>query len=177
MDNARYFSVWVSPGYHELDSSCHLPTSGHRWRTLRRALFLRGDRGIRNTVARACTPATILEIEYVAFLLYIRMANDVLAPLVVTMCIRLSDCETRTEILAQRGAQERVGGLLLQLAAKVPEESGRNRKHVVLHVSHIDVARMAAMSRPHVTVTLGRFRRKHLVHILAIGPSPSTFPR
>ena len=26
MDNGRYFSVWVSPGHHAFDSSCHLPT-------------------------------------------------------------------------------------------------------------------------------------------------------
>lgn len=118
--------------------------------------------GIRNSVARTCTAVTVVEIEYEDFLRYMR-TNDVLAPLVVTMCLRLSDCETRTQILAQRGAQERVGRVLLQLAAKVRLRGDKRQTKVTLNTSHVELANVAAMSRSHVTVTLGRFRRRHLV--------------
>ncbi len=118
--------------------------------------------GVRNSVARASTAVTVVEIEYDAFLRYMRTRNDVLAPLIFTMCQRLSDCETRTQILAQRGAQERVGGLLLQLAVKLRRRGDRRRK-VTLNTSHAELAKLAAMSRSHVTVTLGRFRSRHLV--------------
>ena len=118
---------------------------------------------VRNSVARACTAVTVVEIEYEAFLRYMRTRNDVLVPLVFTMCQRLSDCETRTQILAQRGAQERVGGLLLQLAAKLRRRGDKRQRKVTLTASHAELAKLAAMSRSHVTVTLGRFRSKHLV--------------
>ena len=119
--------------------------------------------GIRNRVARTSKAATVLEIEYEAFLRYMRTRNDLLAPLVFTICQRLSDCETRTQILAQRGAQERVGGLLLQLAAKLRRRGEKRQRKVTLNASHAEIAKLAAMSRSHVTVTLGRFRSRHLV--------------
>lgn len=119
--------------------------------------------GVRNTVARTLQPVTMLEIEYVAFLKYVRASDDVLSALILTMCVRLSDCETRTEVLAQRGAQERVGLLLLQLAAKAPKTTGKLQRTVVVNKSHGELARLAAMSRAHVTVTLGLFRRGRLI--------------
>ncbi|MBA3563318.1 MAG: Crp/Fnr family transcriptional regulator [Gammaproteobacteria bacterium] len=71
----------------------------------------------------------------------------------------MSETERRVEVLAYRGAEERLGRLLLQLAAA----PGGEESEVALHVSHEDLARMAAMSRAHVTVTMGRFRRRGIV--------------
>lgn len=51
--------------------------------------------GVRNTVARTLQPVTVLEIEYVAFLKYVRASDQVLSSLLFTICQRLSDCETR----------------------------------------------------------------------------------
>ena len=90
--------------------------------------FCAEARAIRNSVARASTAVTVLEIEYEAFLEYVRTRSDLLAPLFFAICLRLSDCETRTQSLAQRGAQERVGGVLLQLAAKVRPSSDAQRE-------------------------------------------------
>ena len=116
-------------------------------------------------MARACTDVTVLEISYAAFLEHLRAAEAVLSSLLCTMCIRLSDCETRTEILAYRGAQERLGRLLLQLAtnARTEPRAARGDEYGVLRLSHAQVAEMAAMSRAHVTVTLGYFREKELI--------------
>lgn len=119
--------------------------------------------GIRNTVARTLQPVTMVEIDYVAFLKYVRATDQVLSALIFTMCQRLSDCETRTEMLAQRGAQERVGLLLLQLAAKAIKAAGRAQRVVQLRKTHGELASLAAMSRAHVTVTLGQFRRARLI--------------
>jgi CRP/FNR family cyclic AMP-dependent transcriptional regulator len=119
--------------------------------------------GVRNSVARTCTAVTVVEIEYDAFLRHIQTTDGVLAPLVFTLCQRLGECETRTQILAHRGAQERVGRLLLQLAAKLRRHGDKRQEKVTLRTSHVDLAKLAAMSRSHVTVTLGRFRRSHLV--------------
>lgn len=118
---------------------------------------------VRNTIARTLQPVTLVEIDYVAFLKYVRAADQVLSALIFTMCQRVSDCETRTEMLAQRGAQERVGLLLLQLAAKVSKAAGRAQRTVQVRKTHGELASLAAMSRAHVTVTLGLFRRGRLI--------------
>lgn len=119
--------------------------------------------GIRNTVARASTDVRVLEIGYAAFLEYLRGSETVLSSLVCTLCIRLSECETRTEILAHRGAQERLGRLLLQLATKSKSRATAGTAGVIVRLSHAEIAGMGAMSRSHVTVTLGYFRRKQLI--------------
>jgi CRP-like cAMP-binding protein len=119
--------------------------------------------GVRNSVARVTSAATILEVEYRHFLKHLATNADLLAPLLFTICQRLSDCQTRTQILAQRGAQQRIGGVLLQLVARAKDGRNRPPSQAKLSMSHADVARLAAMSRAHVTVTLSRFRKRHLV--------------
>lgn len=128
--------------------------------------FCAKNSGLRGTVARAHTDVEVLAIRFSDFLKYVRASEPVLTSLVCTLCLRLGDCETRTEILAYRGAQERLGRLLIQLAAKaieVTKTAARRQGAVALHVTHLDLARIAAMSRSHVTVTLGHFRDLRLV--------------
>ncbi|MCA1601173.1 MAG: helix-turn-helix domain-containing protein, partial [Acidobacteria bacterium] len=81
--------------------------------------------------------------------------------LVFTFCVRLANAEHRLEVLAHRSAEERLGMLLLQLATS--QAAGKSNGEVALQVSHGELAQMAAMSRPHVTVTMGKFRRRGLV--------------
>lgn len=80
-----------------------------------------------------------------------------------TFCLRLSDAERRAEILTYRGAEERLGRLLLQLAKTRGRAKPQVEGQVTLHVSHDELAQMAAMSRSHVTVTMGKLRRLGLV--------------
>ena len=47
---------------------------------------------------------------------------------------------------------------------------GAQRDTVTLSLSHNELAKMAGMSRPHVTVTLGRLRRRGLVRYRREGP-------
>ncbi|MBA2305571.1 MAG: Crp/Fnr family transcriptional regulator [Acidobacteria bacterium] len=81
--------------------------------------------GLRNTFARAATEVVVIEVLYDRFLQYVQATPHALMSLLCTFSLRVSDCETRTEVLAHRGAQERIGRLLLQLAKKVPTTVGR----------------------------------------------------
>jgi CRP-like cAMP-binding protein len=66
--------------------------------------------------------------------------------------------------MAHRGAEQRLGRLLLRLATSRGRKgrSGR-RDTVTVSVSHHELAQLAGMSRPHVTVTMGQLRRRELV--------------
>lgn len=117
--------------------------------------------GQRNTLARACTDVVVFELKYEVFLRYVEAHPAALKALLCTFCVRLSESESQSQILAHRGAQERLGRLLIQLGKKTPK--GKRGTSVVVHVSHREIALMAAMSRPHVSVVMGHFRRLGLV--------------
>ena len=79
--------------------------------------------GQRNTVARACTDVTVLEIKYDAFLRYLEAHPPALHALVCTFCLRLTDCESQSEILAHRGA-----GKAGTVAGAARKESGDRQR-------------------------------------------------
>jgi len=80
------------------------------------------------------------------------------------LCWRLTDAEHRIEVMAHRGAEQRVGRLLLRLGTSRGRKGRVGRKDIVsVSVSHNELAQLAGMSRPHVTVTMGRLRRRGLV--------------
>jgi CRP-like cAMP-binding protein len=84
--------------------------------------------------------------------------------LMVTVCLRLTDAYHRIEVMAHRRAEQRLGSLLLRLATS-RERQGRvgRRDRVTVSVSHNELAQLGGMSRPHVTVTMGRLRARGLV--------------
>ena len=85
-------------------------------------------------VARASGEAIIIDISYHVFVEHLRRTPDAVTGLLCTLCLRLSDCETRSEVLAHRGAQERLGRLLLQLAGKGIQAKAR-ADGVVVHAT------------------------------------------
>ncbi len=113
----------------------------------------------RQTQARALTSSGVLEIKFTDFIEYLREHREELLSFVFTFCTRLSNAERRMEILAFRSAEDRIGWLLVQLAESGEKSFGT----VELQTSHSELAQMAAMSRSHVTVTLGKFRRLKLI--------------
>jgi len=119
--------------------------------------------GLRGTTATAVMDCDIVEITSADFLAYLQNDRGAILALLITFCTRLSDAEQRLEVLAQRGAAEPLGTLLLHLARTRGHASGEGAGRVVLAVSHDDLAQMAAMSRPHVTVTMGEFRNRGFV--------------
>jgi CRP-like cAMP-binding protein len=140
----------------------------------------REDTAYRQNWARATAETFIAEIKLADFLNYLQGNSEILGAFIFTFCIRLADALRRVEILSYRGAEDRLGMLLLHLAGssekpRVGEESGQ----VELLVTHDDLARMAAMSRQHVTITLGRLRRAGIVsykrgHPLVVKPDALT---
>ena len=120
--------------------------------------------GIRGTTACALVASEAFEIKLSRFLGHLRQNRAALEALMFTLCLRLTDAEHRIEVMAHRGAEQRLGRLLLRLAtSRGSKESLGLRDVVTVSVSHNDLAQLAGMSRPHVTVTMGRLRRRKLV--------------
>jgi CRP-like cAMP-binding protein len=119
---------------------------------------------LRGTYARATVKSQVLEIKLEDFLSFLQTSRDLLQAFTFTFCCRLSDCQRRVEFLAYRGAEERLGRVLLHIASTRGKPSDAVSGQIVLPVSHDELAQMAAMSRPHVTVTMGKLRRRGLVN-------------
>jgi len=125
----------------------------------------------RETTAHALVASEAIEIKLTSFLSYLRQSREALEALVCTLCLRLTDTEHRVEVLAHRGAEQRLGRLMIRLGT-LAARAGRSGPGdtVTLSLSHNELAKMAGMSRPHVTVTLGRLRRRGLVRYRREGP-------
>jgi CRP-like cAMP-binding protein len=80
---------------------------------------------------------------------------------VMRTCLRIAHADRRLIMMARRSAEERISLLLLEHAAAGVQPLTRGFGTVTL--THAELARAAAMTRPHVSVTLGRFRRKGLI--------------
>ncbi len=119
---------------------------------------------LRGTYARAVAESEVLEIKLDDFMAFLQTSRELIQAFTFTFCCRLSDCHRRVEFLAYRGAEERLGRVLLHIAATRGKPSDALSGQTVLPVSHDELAQMAAMSRPHVTVTMGKLRRRGLVN-------------
>ncbi len=125
----------------------------------------------RGTTASALIACEAIEIKLSQFLGYLRQHREALEALVCTFCSRLTEAEHRVEVFAHRGAEQRLGRLMLRLGSSGSRDRRLDRKDTVtLSLSHNELARMAGMSRSHVTVTLGRLRRRGLVRYQREGP-------
>jgi len=124
--------------------------------------------GIRGTTACALVDSEAFEIKLSNFLGYLHQNRAALDALMFTLCLRLTDAEHRIEVMAHRGAEQRLGRLLLRLGTS---RGRKGRKDTVtVSVSHNELAQLAGMSRPHVTVTMGRLRGRGLVRYERQGP-------
>lgn len=118
----------------------------------------------RGNCAMASVDSEVTEIDFDDFLSYLNREPIELKAFAFTMCERLADAERRIEILSYRGAEARLGRLLLQLASTRGVSSSTHRGNLRLPVGHDELARMAAMSRPHVSVTMSKLRSLGLLH-------------
>src|SRR5579884_512461 len=66
----------------------------------------------RRDFARAISDGSALAITYDTFLGYLREHHNALNRLVFTFCERLTQADRRVEVLAHRGAEQRLGTLL-----------------------------------------------------------------
>lgn len=118
----------------------------------------------RRNCAEASVDSTVVQVGFDDFMTYLQRDADALRAFTFTFCKRLADAERRIEVLSHRGAEARLGRLLLQLAAAGGMTSSTRQGEIKLLVGHDDLARMAAMTRPHVSVTMGKLRNRGLVH-------------
>jgi len=132
--------------------------------------FCTPNDGRRESNARAVTDSEVLEITFESFLTYLRQNQVALLALVFTFCRRLTDANQRAELLKIRGAEGRLGGLLLQLANARTQTASDPAREVPLPISHEQLSQTAAMSRPNVSVTLGRLRRRGVIRYKRGGP-------
>lgn len=120
--------------------------------------------GTRENSARAITDSEALDLDFGRFLKHLQESQKALSSVVFTLCTRLAEAERRIEVLSYRAAEDRLARLLLQLATSRGKPSSKHQGEMMLPLSHEELALMAAMSRPHVSVTMGKLRRLGLVH-------------
>lgn len=120
-------------------------------------------RGERRTSACAVIPSEAVEVSVNDFIDFLQQHHEALKNLLFMFCIRLADAERRIEVLAYRGAEERLGRLLLSLASSSERETGDDSGEITLPISHEELAQTAAMSRAHTTVTMGKLRQRGAV--------------
>ncbi len=125
--------------------------------------FCSQEKGLRHTTGRAVVESEVLEIKHRDFVSYLQQNTDALLDFTFTLCERLSEMKLRVSVLAHRGAEARLGRLLLQLAGPPGQEHTEGTKEVPLHINHEELAKMAAMNRSHVTVTMGKLRKRGVV--------------
>jgi CRP-like cAMP-binding protein len=125
----------------------------------------------RGNTATALVACEAIEIKLGQFLAYLHKNRDALDALLYTFCLRLTEAEHRVEVFAHRGAEQRLGRLMLRLGTTGARDGHVDRRDTVtLSVSHNELAQMAGMTRSHVTVTMGRLRRRGLVRYQREGP-------
>jgi len=124
----------------------------------------------RDDCAQASVDSEVFRIDLSAFLAFLRRHSGALEAFTFTFCKRLADAQGRIEVLSHRGAEARLGKLLLQLAGTRGLKSAKPEDPIRLTVGHDELARMAAMTRPHVSVTMSKLRSRGLVRYSRGGP-------
>jgi CRP-like cAMP-binding protein len=111
--------------------------------------------------ARAEDDCQLVEVRHDRWLRDLSGNAAAIREFVTRTCFRLAQADRRLIMMARRSADERIGMVLLEQAAEDVAPSRRGFCKVTR--THAEIARDAAMTRPHVSVTLGRFRRKGLI--------------
>jgi CRP-like cAMP-binding protein len=119
--------------------------------------------GTQQNSARAMASCEAVEVEFDRFLNHLQGSTDALTDVVFTLCTRLADAERRIEVLSYRAADDRLVRLLLQAARTKGTASKQHKGEMTVHLNHEELALMTAMSRSHVSVTMGKLRKLGLI--------------
>ena len=111
--------------------------------------------------ARADEDCQLVEVRHDRWLRDLAANAAAVREFVTRSCLRLAQADRRLVMMARRSADERIGMLLLEHANIDPRHAPRGLGTVSR--THAEIAQASAMTRPHVSVTLGRFRRKGLI--------------
>jgi len=119
--------------------------------------------GVRGSSARAISDVVVLEVKFAGVNAKLQSDEKLLTQMLFQLCIRLTDAEQRLEVLTYRGAEDRLGHLLLDLGQSRGAPVDGAADTVRVPITHDQLAQMSAMSRSHVTVTMVSFRKAGLV--------------
>ena len=111
--------------------------------------------------ARADEDCQFVEVRHERWLRDLAASAAAIREFVARTCVRLAQADRRLIMMARRSADERIGMLLLEQASTDQRDVPRGCGKVTQ--THAEIAQAAAMTRPHVSVTLGQFRRKGLI--------------
>ena len=121
------------------------------------------------SIARSIGPSEVSATSYSEFRRTLRADESLVDSVLRTFCQRVSESEERQRILACKDARERLARLLIHLAAGARPVNGPG-SDVGLPVTHAQLATLAALSRPHVSVIMAEFRTRGLVSYDRAGP-------
>lgn len=119
--------------------------------------------GVRGSSARATSDAVALEVKFVGVIAKLQSDEKLLTEMLFQFCTRLTEAGRRLEVLTYRGAQDRLGHLLIDLGQSRGAPVDKAADTVRVPMTHDHLAQMSAMSRSHVTVTMVSFRKAGLV--------------
>jgi CRP-like cAMP-binding protein len=122
-----------------------------------------GDAPHNYLAARATEPSHLTEFRASAFMRFIQTSPQALEGFIGSVCRQLASSERRIFALTHRGAEERLCLVLLELSAR--DSAGSE-----ITASHSEIADFAAMSRSHISLTLGRLRRIGFISYRRQGP-------
>ena len=120
--------------------------------------------------ARCLGRSDVSATSFADFKRHIRDDGSLTDAVIQTFCGRVAGAERRLQILACRDARERLARLLLHLAQTKVQAGSELEGRMVLTITHADLAAMAALSRPHVSVLMTEFRARRLVSYGRVGP-------
>jgi CRP-like cAMP-binding protein len=123
-----------------------------------------------STEARSLGRSDVWVTSYEDFRRSIRTNVSLVDSVIQTFCARVAEAEQRIEILARGVARARLARLLVHLAEMKVSPSAVRAQESSLTVTHADLAAMAALSRPHVSLLMTEFRRRGLVSYRRGGP-------
>lgn len=125
--------------------------------------FCEGRDQPHETNARSVGPIRTREGGFLEFRESLQRNPVLTAHLLETLCVRLCDAEERARILAIRDARVRLVRALQYLATTRGREKPGDPNLVSLTVSHVELASLTAMTRPHTTVIMTRLRKEGVV--------------
>ncbi len=128
------------------------------------------------TTGRALVQTEVLEIGCEKFLDFLQHSPRVALSVIASACERLAFAEERIHILAQRGAEERIITLLVQLAKRRGHASTAHPGFIRILFTHSELARLSGMNRAHVSVVLSRLREKDLIRYGRSAPPQVNMP-
>ena len=115
------------------------------------------------TEARAVVASSAVRTSLEVFARAARRSSQLSSLLTQALCVRAAESHARARLLAIRSARHRLLTLLLHTLEAKARKTGSHGEDVRLHVSHMQLAEAACLTRTHVSTLMARFREEGLL--------------